>query len=140
GERLRARERASRRLVRMGLIDPPARGAPGAGRAAGALALRRVGSGLTRRWSSARLRELRIALARAGQEDTVGVEGYLALRVAAVVVGALGGVLAFLVLPSLAPTIVLGPVAGYLLPPVLLGRLVQGRRRAIERALPNTID
>jgi tight adherence protein C len=139
-ERLRARERASRRLVRMGLIDAPTRGAPVGGRVAGALVLRRLGSGLTRWWSSARLRELRSALAHAGVEDSLGVESYLALRVAAVLVGALGGVLAFLTMQALAPLLVLGPVAGYLLPPVLLARLAQGRRRAIERALPNTLD
>ena len=105
---------------------------------------RRVAAFITSRTPASRQEQLRLLIAAAGHPYSLNLAGVLVMKiVAAVVVGAL---VSFLLLPlfKLAfPITLFGFAAlplGYIRPDRWLKIRADGRRRDIERAIPDTID
>jgi tight adherence protein C len=151
-DHLRVQRLSRARLARFGLLTANQSGAtvePHSGRDL----LRRLGDLLARRATREQLQAQRMRLIRAGLPERLSVGEFLGLRVLAI----LGGVALFASL-SLPPIVVLlgispvqvtlsataammiGGALGYLVPGVIVNRLIERRRDTIERLLPNAVD
>jgi len=139
-DRRRVRRRSAQRLARFAPAAPEAEAAADAP-APGQGLLQRLGALLATRLSWSGRQDLRDMLARAGLQGQLSVEELLALRALSVCAGAvLGGLLAGVIGPFAVLTAVGGGLLGYAAPMLVLDRLAQRRREAIEEALPNTLD
>jgi tight adherence protein C len=151
-DHFRARHLAQARLARFGVADHEVAVETAVAPSASNL-LRRLGSPLARRASRERLRALNMRLIRAGVPGRPGVDEFLGMQVLLLGVGvalgagivlpivvALGQDLPGLGWPLALLAICLGGVLGYTLPPLVLDRLSERRRRAIDNLLPNAVD
>jgi tight adherence protein C len=140
-DRLQTQRQLAARLVRWDLLEGPEVTVEHRPRQPLRALLQRLGAFLVPCWPQRRLRRWRRTLIQAGLLDRYSVEELLALRVVAMVVGvALCASAVVLLGPAGLAAAVLGGMAGYLLPSLVVARIAAQRRAAIERLLPGTID
>src|SRR4029077_20278003 len=105
--------------------------------------LRSAGRPLLRITPAGMISSTRARVQAAGEPVGLGPSEFLGVRAGLGMVGAIGGLAAFIAITGDAASAPLGAVAGallgYVLPAVVVDRMARGRKAAIRRALPASL-